>query len=703
MVTVNFGKKNEPSFELRESPDLIAVRTRAGLPTLRSPAPVLTPAAAELDDAELVSSFPDAGVEVFRIQTRGTRTRSLTERKAALRSSPEIRFAGSVLVDPQTGEPVLYTENLFIKFLDALAPEVCRQVIQAAGLSIKKEVAYANNAYLVAAPEGTGQTVFAIAEELLKRDDVEYCHPELIRQRAKKAIASQQWHLRRSELNGHVVDAHANVELAHTISRGQGIIIAVIDDGVDIDHPEFSGTGKVVHSRDVALASDDPRPRLPTDNHGTACAGVACANGTHGASGVAPEARLMPIRLDAGLGSELEAEAFRWATDHGADVISCSWGPQDGSWRDPNDVSHDAAYALPAHTRLAIEHAVTKGRSGRGCVVFFAAGNGNEAVDTDQYASNPLVMAVAACNDRGQRSIYSDYGQAVCCAFPSNDFGAPELGQAAPLTTGIWTTDRQGAPGYNPGKATLGDVAGHYTNRFGGTSSACPGAAGVAALVLSQQPGLRWQEVRDVLRRCCDRIDPQGGNYHATTGHSPKYGYGRLNALRALELARPVAQDTVSVIRQFGMNLPDLRTTSFRVAVAEEMPVAALRVYVHLRHNYVGDLVLRLFPPAQTGLPGITLQQRVGGAGKELKRYWDSSSIPALGTLAGRSCQGEWRLEVQDAAARDSGSLHSFGVELHFGTGALGAGRGSAAVPAKLARGSGQRARSASARKAQQG
>jgi subtilisin family serine protease len=118
-------------------------------------------------------------------------------------------------------------------------------------------------------------------------------------------------------------------------------------------------------------------------------------------------------------------------------------------------------------------------------VVLFAAGNGNESVDNDGYASYAKVIAVAACNDQSKRSVYSDFGNAIWCAFPSSDFGYPSFNHPNALTPGIWTTDRLGNFGYNPGNTQFGDAAGKFTNDFGGTSSACPGAAGLAALVLS--------------------------------------------------------------------------------------------------------------------------------------------------------------------------------------------------------------------------
>ncbi|MFG3618295.1 S8 family serine peptidase [Nocardia sp. NPDC047654] len=547
--TANFGTKDDPGFELEQSPDLIVVRTHSGRGIRRQSGSVRTPLSGELDDATLVQAYPEAGVEVYRLPPG---SRSVEERTPALEAAPEVRFAGHVLVDPVTGEPVLYTENIFVKFVDHVDREHCLAVLAAANLTVKQVVSYATNAYFTAAPEGTGQRVFDIATALLNRDDVEYCHPELIRHRARKTIFPQQWHLKKTTIGGVTIDAHAAVEAAHALTRGAGVTIAVIDDGVDIDHPEFAGAAKIVAPRDVTAKTDDPRPKDSFgtgpdngDNHGTACAGVACANGTAGASGVAPEAALMPIRLASGLGSQAEADAFGWAADHGADVISCSWGPADGRWFQPNDPAHNRVVALPASTRLAIEYAVTSGRGGKGCVVLFAAGNGNESVDNDGYAGFAKVIAVAACNDTGKRSVYSDFGKAVWCAFPSSDFGHRPFGHPDALTPGIWTVDRHGANGYNPGTVAAGDAAGDYTNDFGGTSSACPGAAGIVALMLSVNPDLTSDEVKNLLKDACDKIDPQGGGYGAD-GHSDKYGYGRLNALAAVRAARPAETESAA-------------------------------------------------------------------------------------------------------------------------------------------------------------
>jgi subtilisin family serine protease len=647
MPEVKFGHKDEPSTQFRKSEDLIAVRTRSRRSATAVPVP--TPVSAALSEGQLILSFPEVGVEVYRMPT-GNQQRSLQERKTALRQLPDVRFAGGVLVDEQSAEPVIYTE-----------------VIREAGLTIKEEVSYAPNAFFVEAPEGIGEQIFEIALSLLERDDVEYCHPEIVRKRSLRAIAAQQWHLKTTMVNGITISASANVEAAHLITQGEGMTIAIIDDGVDIDHVELSGFGKLVAPRDATFNSNDPRPKdqgFP-DNHGTACAGVACANGQVGASGVAPKAKLMPIRLVSGLGSQQEANAFRWAADNGADVISCSWGPQDGEWFNPNDPLHTRYVPLPASTKLAIDYATTQGRGGKGCVILFAAGNGNESVDNDGYASYERVIAVSACNDQSKRSVYSDFGQAVWCAFPSSDFGYPPFAHPESLTTGIWTTDRTGTLGYNRGSLADGDATGNYTNSFGGTSSACPGAGGVAALILAVNPNLRWQEVKALFKRSCDKIDPSGGLYDAN-GWSKFYGYGRLNAQTAVNLAQPQPKNNVVIVRNFNQILPDLQTVSVKLEVGETTPVKRVSVIVEILHTYIGDLIVTLIPPSELQLDKITLHNRKGGATRNLKQTFDEMILPALRNFQGKVVKGTWQLEVQDKAFRDAGQVVKFGIELFF-------------------------------------
>ena len=545
MYKYTYGGKEGTTYQLVEAKDLVVVRTKEDLPIeeiemsarSRDLVPSMLP----------VASFPEANVTVYKCVPTGKRSPT-SLRNAVRKALPQeagIRFAGRALKDPATGSIVVYTENMYLQFKADVSKERCEEIMSQYGLKLKEDLGITPNSYFVQAPPDIGLRVFAMSEELLAMPEIEACHPELVRERSFKFVHPMQWHIKETVINGLTINQHANVESAWELATGKGVVIAVLDDGVDVEHEEFSGEGKITAPRDTVANSDDPRPKNASERHGTPCAGVACANGQHKAWGTAPAATLMPIRLGS-IGSISEAKAFKWAADNGAAVISCSWGPEDGPWWNPSDPRHFNQARLPDSARNAIDYAIEKGRNGKGCVIVWAAGNGNEDVKYDEYASNPKVIAVAACNDTGTRSIYSDYGDAVWCCFPSNDFNYPKMNHPRPLTPGIWTTDRRGKFGYNAGginaENLVGDLEGHYTATFGGTSSACPGVAGVAALMLEANPSLTWDQVRQIIKNSCDRIDAEMGNYDAE-GHSPFYGYGRLNAVNAVKNALAARQD----------------------------------------------------------------------------------------------------------------------------------------------------------------
>lgn len=662
MVQVRYGGQNGEQYELVISNDHIVVRTQnRSLLVGDRPfevASVSPEARSILNQFELTTRFRQAGVEILQIKAPNQDGALRDEAKEILNQEPEIQFAGRVLVDPQSRQPVVYTENLFVKFDDEAEASTCEAVLERYNLTTKRQLEYARNAYFVSAPANTGLAVFDLAEQLLNEESVELCHPELVREFRQRQVFPQQWHLKETTINGKNINAHANVEAAWKFSDGTGTTIAIIDDGVDIDHEEFRSSGKVVAPRDVTRKTNNPRPGN-SDHHGTACAGVACGDGNFGASGVAPKAKLMPIRFVSALGSQDEADAFVWAAQNGADVISCSWGPPDGIWWEPTDPGHLQKVPLPDSTRLAMDYAFTKGRNGKGCVILFAAGNGNESVDNDGYASYPKVLAVAACNDLNRRSAYSDFGSAVWCAFPSNNGYSSQ-------TPGIWTADRTGLAGYNNGNTSQGDQAGNYTNSFGGTSSACPGVAGVVALILSRNPNLRWDEVKDIIKRSCDRIDETGGNYDAN-GRSPFYGYGRVNALKAVELASPPQPEPVGIFKAVqDVPIQDLQTSTLGLAIANTNAIKSIKVEVDIEHTYIGDLVVTLIPPAATEVLPIILHNRLGGAADNIKKTYDEVNIPELAALQGKSPQGDWTLEVADKAQADTGKIRSLTIEIGF-------------------------------------
>ena len=276
MYKVKFGGKKGKTINLVESPNMIAIRTK-GNKDLED-ASLNRSSQKIIDKMEEVAAFPEAGITVQRVtatgdlqSTGGTKERD--DARATLKQDDNIRFAGRVLQDSESGEVMLYTENFFVKFKDDVAEKDCLAVIEKYKLKIKNKLPFAPNSYFVEAPEGTGLEVFNIAEKLLEEKQVEFCHPELVQERRFKVVNPLQWHLAQTKINGQAIDAHVNIEKAWVRTKGKGVTIAVIDDGVEIDHPEFAG--RVVHPFDATLNSNDPRPKTADDKHGTACAGMA--------------------------------------------------------------------------------------------------------------------------------------------------------------------------------------------------------------------------------------------------------------------------------------------------------------------------------------------------------------------------------------------------------------------------------------------
>ncbi len=296
-LAVRYGGRKGKRVALKYSSDMLVTRT--GDASRSAGSVVQYEARRSLGDCECVASYADAGVEVFRIAGEGRGSARRDALRQSLKKDRSLRFAGRVLVDRNGTDPVIYTENIFVQFASGVRESRVKRLLKENNLTIKRKLDYAPNAWFVQPPDGCGDRVFQAAEGLLQNDQVLLCHPELVRQSVSKAAHSEQWHLHRTTLsNGNRVDAHCSAVEAWEITRGDGVVVAVIDDGVDIDHEEFSGAAKIVAPRDATQSSNNPRPKRSAHSHGTACAGVAVGNGNHRASGVLRMGRRSWCRRD---------------------------------------------------------------------------------------------------------------------------------------------------------------------------------------------------------------------------------------------------------------------------------------------------------------------------------------------------------------------------------------------------------------------
>jgi subtilisin family serine protease len=375
---------------------------------------------------------------------------------------------------------------------------------------------------------------------------VRWAEPDLIRDVKLLAIPNDpelaaQWHL---ENEAGVGDIDAQAAWA-TTTGDPSVVIGIFDTGTDLDHPDL--VTNIVGGFDAADNDDDaeaecgasqdgagPSRNCPgnapfRESHGTAVAGLSAARGSndlHGA-GVCPDCALYPVRLIAegnGFRSLGNAETFRRAAEAGLSVINNSWGPNLSRF-----------FPLSEAERESFDFVTRDARDGRGVVVLFAAGNDFFTPATSNpYASYPDHMTVSASTRTDDFACYSDYGDVIAIAAPSQGCFDGE--------SGIATTDYVGSDGY---------AGGDFTNGFGGTSAASPIAAGLAGLVLSANPNLTAQQVKLVMQMSADKIiadkNPWEARYGVNLaeefaydehGFSQGFGYGRINAATAVRVAR---------------------------------------------------------------------------------------------------------------------------------------------------------------------
>ncbi len=370
--------------------------------------------------------------------------------------------------------------------------------------------------YLLDDPKADPAELAAVLEE---RPDVLWAYPDLVMQTELHSLplddtyVDELWHLENvAQYEGALPGADINVLPAWEITNGAGILIAIVDGGVE-EHVDLA---TVQPGIDILDGDTDASPGAEQDNpaHGTVVSGVAAAIGNNGegVAGVAWGAEILPVRLVGGGASLGEMySAFVQAVDRGAHVLNNSWG---FNTEEPCDVISD----LPP-LNDAMAYAQYVGRGGLGTVVVFSAGNsGCEQNEYPMLRDNESVIAVGSITDRAQKWGYSVWGNHVDIGAPSGGLGG---GGGRP---GLWSTDMFGDVGFNG----AGDDN-EYTDRMGGTSGAAPVVSGTVALMLAANPRLTEAEVRDVLCATATKVDPNGTTYDST-GWSPYYGCGRVDA-----------------------------------------------------------------------------------------------------------------------------------------------------------------------------
>jgi subtilisin-like proprotein convertase family protein len=694
--TYRGGKK----VELEKSPEEMVVRA---LP-------------AELSDPAIRSSEQVSSAS-SRVITRGSELEDLMSRS---RGSAPTHHA---YYEADSGSEFLITDRIFVRFREAPADEELDAFAGRYGLV--KTATYSDRDYLFQLTDHTGMNPVKLVVLLTEEDDrVEAAEHDLNQRMNKYQFSTptdpayaQQWHLH-TNVQDPQFDTRscARCEDAWRLLDGFGsrdVVVAVSDDGCRLDHRDFDSADKFASwgylrgSRLVVSSDIDSNPDQmykPGSNHGTACCGVIAGEADAVLTvGAAANCRLLPIQWESDGPSLFISDSklltvINYLSDK-ADIMSNSWGNTPRS-----------TWALPVVNRIE-ELAVTGGRRGNGIVFLWAAGNENCPIDhvsnqdipythgwrvqggaafwegprTARLFSNNLsglagVMHIAALASTARRSHYSNYGSGIdLCAPSSNSHAYYRL-----TTPGLGITTATGE-------------SSEVRPDFGGTSSATPLVAGVAALVVSANPALSAAQVIAVLKGTAAKdLDFNGyqrtppASYDPNTdwdvspvapfdngafseigspqgSWSPWFGHGRVDAqaavARALGLAESHEGEAFAGSSSPDRSIPDnnVRGIKDKIVNNSNFTVASVAVRVDVTHTYIGDLVVSLIAPSGKS---VRLHDRAGGSANDLHRDYDATSLPSLLQLKGEPAAGEWTLQVQDLAAADRGRLRHWSLDI---------------------------------------
>lgn len=531
-------------------------------------------------------------------------------------------------------------------------------------------------------------------------------------------LAGLQWHLLNT---GQTVPADTlplagndlNVDgLFRNGIRGQGVTIGIVDDGLQIAHPDLAANVAAVAGKNFANQSNDPSPSNPDeDDHGTMVGGIAGAVGANnvGVRGVAPAATLKGFNVLASdaQGSQLSNIEYSWwdgAESADVQVFNNSWGAGPGN---PN-----LPLAFSQNNVSAYEQAMSGTRGGRGGIYVKSAGNNfnngsisptQDICTTDTKNRNTgcvpagrdprnnlfNVITVGAVRADGVRSSYSSTGSALWVSAFGGEYGlqrqfAPNL-VARAYDPAIVTTDVTGCvQGSNKNtnrQNTLDsnlssiDSSCNYTAKMNGTSASAPMVSGVAALILEANPRLGYRDVKYILATTATRTHANQPAVTLTDGrtlvpgwtvnaagraYSNWYGFGVVNAARAVQVAETF--QSLGALVDSGW-----RTTTRRVAIGNTSAAAArltiplagaagalesVQLGFRVNHSNTRQLQFVLVSPAGTRSvvqPAFTaIGSGLSAGSVAIQNNFTNWDLLSSNAFLDEAGTGTWTLEVTD-------------------------------------------------------
>jgi hypothetical protein len=522
--------------------------------------------------------------------------------KLMARLGAKVRLAAPVVATGETDrggtagirDILLPTNVVIVKFHEGVRDDTVKAEAATIGLRLVQRHPVDKRVYYFVLPADTKDiNVFTASKKFGETKTTEYAVPdflmfaELRQPVVNDEFFHDQWPLDNTGQSSGLIDADIDADLAwRKFGFGNpGTIIAVIDGGFDMTHPDLApniyvnvdeefgtvgvdddGNGYLddLHGWDFTsgcspvCGDPDPTPTASGDlggRHGTMTAGAAAARGNNarGVSGSCPHCKILPLKISFSWTRSMEQDlAFAYAQNAGADIITNSWG-----------------YPLHGVATQPVVDAINRATAA-GAAIFFAMSSTGEhgyqndcSAGAEDISSLDNVIAVSASNNVDTRTP-AGYGDCMDIVAPTDNEDA--------LAGTLWpvSTDMRGTDGYNnsyrpTGCSPLTELvppppdALSYTFCANGTSYAAPLTAGVAGLMVSLDRGLTPERVRQVLQDTADKIEPSMAAYDPKTGFSSPqvaptpqrsgspggvgstHGFGRVNAFEAVRLVAPTS------------------------------------------------------------------------------------------------------------------------------------------------------------------
>ena len=381
----------------------------------------------------------------------------------------------------------------------------------------------------------TGKYTIRASEDIIYQRFVDVCSGKTSSLQDK--FAGCQWHLKNTGQFTGGAGQDINVDTVWLDYKGEGITVAVVDDGMHHQHEDLHENVAASKNHDYTGGGDIYDP---VETHGTAVAGIIAArDNSTGMRGVAPQATIYGYNYLVSQSNANEANAMSRNAATTA-ISNNSWGPGDYGGPEPATKMWETA----------VRNGVNIGYGGKGVFYAWAAGNGAEEGDystLDEYNNYYAVTSVCAVNYDDKRTSYSEAGANLWVCAPSSD--------RVQKMPGIATTDN----------------GNRYRDDFGGTSAATPIVAGVAALIRDANDTLTWRDVKLILAASARKNDTsnsgweEGAAKYGANGNyqfNHEYGFGVVDAQAAVDLALmwtnvPTLRDISARSGNINLSIPD--------------------------------------------------------------------------------------------------------------------------------------------------